>query len=180
MASKLLRRVFALRLIGHRIERHFIGVVNEDEVIELVMCGKGDRFLRDAFLQTPVARDADDVVVENFVNLRIEARGGHFLGNSEPHRIGNALTKRPRGAFHPVSLMRFRMPGSDAAKSAEILQLIQRHQRVTSEVQPAVEEHGAMAGTQNEAVAIEPAGIFRIVAQGGAEEDRTDLRAPER
>ncbi len=37
-----------------------------------------------------------------------------------------------------------------------------------------------MAGTEDKAVAVEPAGLGGIVAQGLAEEDCADLRAPER
>ena len=51
--------------IGHRVERHVVGVVNEDEVIELEVAGEGDRLHGHAFLHAAVAGERDDVVVEN-------------------------------------------------------------------------------------------------------------------
>ena len=60
-----LGRVLALRLLRHRVERHGVRVVDEDEVVELLVPGEGDGLHRDAFLHAPVAGEADDVMVED-------------------------------------------------------------------------------------------------------------------
>ena len=57
--------VFALRLLRHRVERDGVRVVDQDQVIESEMAGERARFRRDALLQTAVAREADDMMIEN-------------------------------------------------------------------------------------------------------------------
>ncbi len=79
LRTELLCRVLALRLVRHRIEGDVVGVVKEDEVIELVVPGKGDCLLRHAFLQAAVAREADDVVIEDGVARGVELCRSHLL-----------------------------------------------------------------------------------------------------
>ena len=62
MASKRLRGVFALRRVRHRVERHVVRVVDEDQVIEPEVPGEGARFRGHAFLHAAVAGEADDVL----------------------------------------------------------------------------------------------------------------------
>jgi hypothetical protein len=71
------------------------------------------------------------------------------------------------------------MTGSDATKLAEIFELFQRH-TVAREVKPAVEEHAAVACREDEAVAIEPAGLIGVEAHGRAEEDRSNIGGSKR
>ena len=79
-----LRGVFALRLLRHRVERDVVRVVDEDQVVELPVARELERLHRDAFLHAAVAREDDDVMVEDFVLCRIEAGGGHLLCDGLP------------------------------------------------------------------------------------------------
>ena len=58
---------------------------------------KPDGLLADTFHQATIPGDDIGVVVLNFL-----AVGGtqYFFGNGKPHRIGNALTKRPGCGFN--------------------------------------------------------------------------------
>src|SRR5882762_3143465 len=58
-------RVFALSLLGHGIERDGIGIVNQNQIIETEMPGERARFRRHAFLETTIARQTENMLVEN-------------------------------------------------------------------------------------------------------------------
>ena len=83
--------VFALRLLRHRVERDGVRVVDQDQVIESEMSGESARFRRDALLQTAIARQADDVLIENPVLVGIESRRRHFRRHRDPDRVTDAL-----------------------------------------------------------------------------------------
>ena len=90
------RGVFALRGLRQGIERDRIRIVNQDEIIETKMGRERARFRGDAFLQTAVTGQADDVLVENSMFARVEMRRGHFRGNGDSHGVGDTLAQRVR------------------------------------------------------------------------------------
>src|SRR5690606_41144056 len=57
--------IAALRLVGHGVEGDVVGVVNEDEVVQLLVGGKGDGLKGDAFLHAAVTAESDHVVVRS-------------------------------------------------------------------------------------------------------------------
>ena len=71
------------------------------------------------------------------------------------------------------------MPGRHAVQLAEIRHLLDG-QIVAREMQPAVEEHRAVARRENEAVAVEPLRVRGIALQRLAEEHRAHFRRAER
>jgi hypothetical protein len=62
---------------------------------------------------------------------------------------------------------------------AEVFQFLDR-KRVAGKMQPAVKKHATVAGREDEAVAVEPAGILGIVHQRIAIEHGADLGGAER
>jgi hypothetical protein len=58
---------------------------------------------------------------------------------------------------------------------AEALDLVQR-ERVAREMEPRVDEHGSVAGGQDEAVAVDPLGVIRVVLQQLAVQHGAHLR----
>src|SRR5882724_1865847 len=62
---KTFSRIFTLRLVGHGIERDGVGIVNQNQIIETEMPGERARFRRHAFLETTVARQTKNMLVEN-------------------------------------------------------------------------------------------------------------------
>src|SRR5436309_14486964 len=62
---------------------------------------------------------------------------------------------------------------------AKVLQLVER-ETVASEIEKRVEQHRAVTGTQEEAVAVRPTGILRVVAQEASPEQISQRRAAQR
>ena len=173
--------VEALRGLGHRVERDGVRVVDEDQVVELLVPGELHRLERDAFLHAPVAGEADDVMVEDRVVLRVEARLGHLRGDGHADRVRDALPERAGGRLDAVRrVLELGVTGRLRAELAEALHLVEGHLLVAAEVQPAVEEHRAMTGGEDEAIAIQPLGVRRVVPERVAEEHGADLGAAER
>ncbi len=81
-----------------------------------------------------------------------------------PTPLAKPCPKRAGGGFHAGGQAEFRVAGGQAAPLAEALQLIQR-QIITGQVQQAVEQHRAMPARKDEAVAVRPARVGRVVAQ---------------
>ncbi len=123
--------VLALRDLRHGVERDVVGIVNEDQVIELEMPGELDRFHSHAFLHAAIARERDDVVVKNLVRIGIERRRRHFLRDGVADRVRHALPERSRGGFHAQRFMKFRMPRRARVFHAEIRDLLDGHLRGT-------------------------------------------------
>ena len=66
------------------------------------------------------------------------------------------------------------------AELAEMLDLIDRHVLVAGEVEERIEQHRAVAGRQDEAVAVGPVRVFRIEFQEAREQDRGKVGAAHR
>ncbi len=126
------------------------------------MSGEGARFGRNAFLQTTVAREADDVLIENPMLGGVETRGRHLRRHRDTDGVAHALAKRSGRAFHARRFEKLRMSRRFAMQLPETLDF--RHgQIVAAEVQPGVEKHAAVTGRENEVVAPDPARLIRIV-----------------
>ena len=114
-----LGRVLALRLLGHRVERDGVRVVDEDQVVELLMAGEGDRLHRDALLHAAVAREADDVVIEDGVLGGVEAGLGHLRAAAMPTALPIALTERTGRRLDAARRVRqLRVPRRLASRAA--------------------------------------------------------------
>ena len=68
------------------------------------MPGELDRLQRDALLHAAVAGEADDVMVEDRVLLRVEARRGHLRGDRHADRVRDALPERAGGRLDAVGV----------------------------------------------------------------------------
>ena len=173
------RGVFALRLRCHGVEGDVVGVVKQDEVVELLVAGEGHRLHGDTLLHATVAREADHMVIEKRVLGRVETRGRHLAGERHTDGVADALTQRTGGRLDAGSLTELRMARGDAVQRAELAHLLERHV-VPTQVQPSVEEHRSVAGREDKPVAVDPLRTFRVVHQSVAEKHGADLRRPER
>ncbi len=171
--------VLALRRVRHRVERDRVRVVDQDQVIEPEVSGERARFRGDAFLQTTVAGEADDVLIENLVLGRVEARRRHLRRHRDADGVGHALAERTGGAFDAGRFKKLRMARRLAVQLPEALDLLHR-QIVAAQVQPGVKEHAAVAGREDEVVAADPARFVRIVLEGVTVKHRAHLRAAQR
>ena len=172
-------RVLALRHIGHRVERDVVRVVEEDQVFELLVAGELDRLHPDPLLHAAVAREAYDMVVEDRMVRRVEARRRHLAGDRHPDRVSDALAKGARRGLDPRCVAELRVARGDAVQRAELRDLL--HRDVEAEqMEPRVEEHAAVTGGQDEPVAVDPARALGIEGKGVPEEHRAYLGAAER
>ncbi len=171
--------VFALRLRRHRVERDVVRVVDQDQIVEPLVPGELDRLHRHALLHAAVAGQADDVMIEDRVLGRVEARRRHLPGHGHADGVAHALSEGTRGRLDSRRLPELGMPGGDAVQRAELLHLLERN-IVAAQVQPGVEEHAAVSGGENETVPIEPAGLLRIVRERVPEQHGADIGGAER
>src|SRR5579884_2653396 len=132
-------------------ERDPVVVVEDVELAEPEVAGERARLRRHALHEVAVAREHPGVVVDDDVARAVEARGEVRLGDGKAHRIADALTERPRGGLDARGEVHLGMPGRAAAPLAKAADLVER--QVAREVEQGVEEHRAVAGREDEAVA---------------------------
>ena len=114
----------------------------------------------------------DEVVAE---------RGVHdALAEREADRIGEALAERAGGGLDARGVTVFGMTGGLGAKLAEMLDLVDVDVFVAGQVEQGIKQHRAVAGRQDEAVAVGPVRIFRIVFQEAREQHGGDVGAAHR
>ncbi len=132
------------------------------------MAGQGDRFLADAFHQAAVARDDVGEVVDD---IAAEALAERTLGQREAHRVAEALAQRAGRRLDAARMAVLGMAGGSGAELAELLQLVEGHVGVAGEMQQRIEQHRAVAGRQDEAVAIGPVGLRGVELQEPGKQD---------
>ena len=104
----------------------------------------------------------------------VEFRGQHFFCQRHAHGIGDALAQRAGGGFYAGGDAHFGVTGGFAVQLAEVFQLAHR-QVVTGEVQQRINQHGAVAVGQHEAVTIGPVRVCRVVFQVLAPQGDSDV-----
>src|ERR1700758_3138128 len=124
VGSETLGRVLALAHLSHRVEGHEIGIIDQDQIIQLVMTGESGRFGSNPLLQTAVASDADDLMIKNGMARRIEARFRHFSGYRHADRIPDSLTERSCGGLNARGLPELGMAWCFAMQLAEVANII--------------------------------------------------------
>ena len=117
-----LGRIFALRLLRHRVERHGVRVVDEDQVVELLVARELDGLHPYALLHAAVARETHDVMIEDDVVFRVEPRLCHLGRDGHADGVADALAERSGGRLDAAGRVR-QAPGvreswSGAAESA--------------------------------------------------------------
>ncbi len=136
------------------------------------MAGQRNRFLADALHQAAVAGDDIGVVVDH---VRAELAGQHALTQGETDRIGDALAQRAGGGLGDGDMAIFRMAGGARAELAEILDLLDVDILIAGQIGERVEQHRAMAGGQDEAVAVGPMRVLGVELQEAGEEHCGDV-----
>jgi hypothetical protein len=87
-----------------------IVIVNHDEVIQPQMAAERAGFRGDALLQTAVAGDDVDFVINDRESVPVEIRGKVFLRQRHPDRIGDPLTEWTGRDLHARGVTVFRVP----------------------------------------------------------------------
>ena len=140
---------------------------------EAELAGQRGRLGGDALHEVAVGDDREDAVV---LDLGAEVRAQEALGHRHADAVGEALAQRPGGDLHAgrdVDAVALGVPGRQRAPLAEVLELVER-EVVAAEVQHGVQEHRAVAGRQDEAVAVGPVRIGGVVLHDPREEQVGD------
>ncbi len=91
LGGEILCGIFALSEFRHRVERHFVAVINENQVVQAVVAGKGNCLSGDTFLKAAVSMKSDHMMIKKRVILGVEAGSGALAGEREPNRVGDSL-----------------------------------------------------------------------------------------
>jgi len=145
--------VCGIRDRDRAIDRDVVVIPENNELVQLQMASKRNRFLRNAFHQAAVTCDDIGVVV---LEVGPEFGREFLFGNRHAHGIGNALTEWTGRGFNACGMAIFRMASGFRTNLAEILDLVDCHVRIAGEMQDRVEKHRAMTSRQNKPVAIWP------------------------
>ena len=154
------------------VDRDVVVVPEDDQLVELQVAGERDRFLADAFHEAAVTDEGIGVVLDE-VGAELVAQLA--LGDRHADGIGDALAERTRGRLDAGGVAIFRVAGGAGAELAEILDLVDRDVLVARQVEQRVEEHRAVAGRQDEAVAVRPGRRLRVEGQEAGEKNRCDV-----
>ncbi len=139
-------------------------VIQRDQLVELPGAGQRAGFVADAFHQAAVAHEDVGMVVDDAVAGLVELRGHQFFRQRHADRVADALAQRTGGGFNAGGVAELGVARGFAVQLAEVFQFLDR-QVVASQVQQRIDQHGAVAVGQHEAVAVEPAGIVRAVLE---------------
>ena len=162
--------IFGEGEVGGTLDGDVVVVVQIDQLAQAQVAGQGGRLGGDPLHEVAVADDRVHMMPDHLVLRTVERRRQEGLGDGHAHAVGEALPKRTGGDFDAGSVTTLGVPGRPAAPLAEVLDVVQG-EIVARHVQQRVEQHGAVARAQDEAVAIGPVRVGRIVAQMPRPED---------
>ena len=161
-----LEDVLGLGVLGHLVEGDLVGVVEDDEVVELLMGGEGGGLGGDTLLEASVTGEGEDVVVEDLVVVGVVDALGHLLGGGETDGVGDTLSEGTGGALDAggvvLGVRELGVTGGHGVVLTEVLELIDGEVEA-SKVEPGVKEHGSVAGGKDEAVTVDPLGVLGVV-----------------
>ena len=169
--------VLGERHIRQAIQGDVVLIVNPAQIGKLQMTGQRGRLAANAFHQVAIAAERVHVVVKDLKTGLVEMRSQPLAGNRHADAISHTLAERAGSSFNACSPTIFGMSGRLAVKLAKMFEVIHRdsqfaealtfgvHAPHLSQVQHGVQQHRGVAVRKNEAVAIGPDWIRRIVAQ---------------
>jgi len=154
--------VLVAREVGRTVDGDSIVVPQHDQPPELQMPGEPDRLMVDALHQIAVAGDDEGPVVDLVVAVN---RVQMPLGDRHPDRHREPLPERAGGRLDPGKLEILRVPGARAVQLAKALDVVERRPRISGQVEQGVDQHRAVAGRQDETVAVRPGRVGGVVFQ---------------
>ena len=164
--AETLRDVVAARKVGRAVDGDLVVVEYADESVELLVPSERCRLVTDAFHEATVASNDEDVVVMQFV---AETRAKVALGNRHADCVGETLAERAGRHFDAGGVTAFWVTGRRRTPLAEVAQVIE-FEAVAVQVERRVLQDRRVAVGEDEAVAIAPVRLRRVVAHHSAVE----------
>ena len=118
------------------------------------------------------------VVVDDRL-LAVVDRGEVRFGDREADRVGEALAERPGRDLDARRDVNLGVAGRLAAELAEVLEIVERESHA-GQIDERIEQHRAVAGAQDETIAVGPMRVGRVEAQMPAPERVGHRRRAER
>mmetsp|Transcript_30080 Transcript_30080/g.64466 ORF Transcript_30080/g.64466 Transcript_30080/m.64466 type:complete len:528 (-) Transcript_30080:46-1629(-) len=166
-----LEDVLGLGVFGHLVKSDFVGIVKDDEVIELFVGSECGGFCGNTLLEATISGKSVDVVVEDLVVIGVVGGSSHLFGGGHTDGIGDTLSKRTGGALNSGGVVlgagEFRVTRGHGVVLTEVLDFF--HWEVEpSDVQPRVKEHGSVSGRKNESITVDPLRVRGVVLHLGS------------
>ena len=161
--------------VRRTLDGDLIIIVEIDEVIQPEMPRQRCRLVRGAFHHLTIGDKGVDLMLEDGETGFIEARGKVFLRYRHAHAVGEALSQRPGGRLDAEVRLIFGMSRRLATPLPELLQVFHA-ERKAGEIEQSIEQHRAVPGGENEAVAVGPRGVRGIDPQIARPEHVGDIR----
>ncbi|MNS83220.1 hypothetical protein D3C72_1170010 [compost metagenome] len=139
-------------------------IVERNQFAQFQGTGQRAHFVRNAFHHTAVAHEGVGEVVNDVVAWTVELCRQRFLCNRHTDRVRNTLTQRTGSGLNASGVTHFRVTWSFGMQLAEVFQLFD-WQRITCEVQQAIDKHRAVAVRQYETVTVSPGRVLRVMVQ---------------
>ena len=133
---------------GLALDGDLVVVVQDDEVAQLLGAGQRGRLGRDTFLQTTVAGDGVDEVVERAgagFGVRVEQSALTASCHGHTDGIGGARSQRPGGGLDEIGVPVLGMAGGLGPPGAQCLEIVE-FQSATGQVQLVVQGERGVAG----------------------------------
>ena len=159
------------------VDGDLVVVPEDDQLVELQVARQRNRFLADAFHQAAVTGQNVGVMV---LQVGTELVAQLALGNRHADGVRDALAERAGRRFDAGCVAVFRMAGRLGADLAELLDVLDGHVLIAREVEQRVEQHGAVACGEDEAVAVGPERLLGVEFQVSREQHRGDVGSTHR
>ena len=174
IAAETVEHVFGKGEVGRALDGDLVAVIDPGEVAEAEMAGNRGRLAGHPLHHVAVAGERVDMVVEDREVRFVVARGEVFLRHRHADGIAAALPERTGGGFDAGGQAIFRMARRLAVELAELLEVVERERRAAAilvlvdrpdadQMDQAVEQHRGVADREDEAIAVRPVRVVRIV-----------------
>jgi len=139
-------------------------IVENNELAEAQRPRQRARLVGNPLHEAAVAGEDVGPVVDDGVVFGVEVRRQDLLGQRHADAVGQALTQRARGRLHAGGFVDLGVARCARLQLAETLDMLET-QLVASEMQQRVQQHRAVTVGYDEAVAVGPSGVARVVPQ---------------
>ena len=158
--------VLGLSVLSHLVEGDLVGIVKDDQVIELLVSSEASGLRGDTLLEATISGKSVDVVVEESVFLSVVDGGSHLGGSGHTNSVSNTLSKRTSGGLNTrggvLGVRELRVTRGHGVMLTEVLDFL-NWQIKSGKVQPRVKKHGSVSSGKDEAITVDPLWVVRVV-----------------
>ena len=162
VCSKSGEDVFTEAQVGPAVDGDSVVVPEHDELAELQVTSDRCSFGRHAFHDVAVRSDHPGTVIENRMPRLVETGREVPLRHRHPHAIADALPERAGRRLDAWRDVGLRMPGCEAPPLPKLADVVEGN-LVATQVKQRVLQHRRMPAGQDEAVAVRPVRMGRVV-----------------